>query len=110
LLRGLIVGARGVVAVVDGFEGPFGGVEVGVCADCGGDPVAVQLSADRFDDVGQDQAGAVGVLLLVHADQDGGGGVVHVADGRAVEAQPGRGSPCWVRVVMSAASLEALAK
>ena len=66
-----------------------GGVEVGVCSDCGGDSVAVQLSADRFDDAGQHEAGAVCVLLLVHADQDRGGGVVHVADRCAVQAQPG---------------------
>ncbi|HEX5346828.1 MAG TPA: hypothetical protein VFW64_06950 [Pseudonocardiaceae bacterium] len=68
--RWLSVGVRGRggVVAVEGFEGRSGGVEVGVCTDCGGDSVAVQLSADRFDDVGKYQAGAVGVLLLVNAD------------------------------------------
>src|SRR3981189_749794 len=65
------VGSGCVAAIgVEGVECLASGVEVGVCSYGGGDAVAVELAADGLDDVGQQQADAALVQLLLGPRED----------------------------------------
>jgi hypothetical protein len=73
---------------VEGLQRLAGGLEIGVWAAGSADAVPVKLAAHRAEHAGDGEADVPPVKLLDDLDEDGPGGVIDVADGRAVQDQP----------------------
>jgi hypothetical protein len=73
---------------VESLQRLAGGLEIGVRAAGSADTVPVKLAAYRAEHTGDNEADVPLVKLLDDLDEDGPGGVIDVADGRAVQDHP----------------------